>query len=394
MPKITLPHRPHPGQEQVKGEQRRYNVVCCGRRWGKTAWGIDRVVRVAAGGKRAGWFAPSYKYTQEAWRTLTQVLKPVIVKENAAEKRIETTSGGTVEVWSLSNDRDAGRSRRYDLAVIDEAAKIHTLKHAWPEAIRPTLADTGGGAWFLSTPKGRNYFHDLYQRAAKDDAWASWQMPTSTNPHIQPEEIKALRHELPARVFAQEVEAKFILDHEGALWSRDQIHDRRAEKAPSLKRIVVGVDPSGGGDAIGIVACGLGVDGRGYVLSDRTTTGSPHAWGSAVVGCYRQTEADRVVAERNFGGDMVESTLRTVDAQLPVTMVTASRGKQQRAEPVAALYEQGKVSHVGTHATLEEEMATWDPTDSRADSPNRVDALVWGLTDLMLTNSTPTMAFA
>jgi phage terminase large subunit-like protein len=136
---------------------------------------------------------------------------------------------------------------------------------------------------------------------------------------------------------------------------------------------------------VGIVAVGKAGE-RAYVLRDASMKGSPNAWADAVCNVYSDLSADRVVAERNFGGDMVESTLRTADRNLPVEVISASRGKQQRAEPVAALYEQGKVSHAGTFQELETQMTTWDPANS-SESPDRVDALVWALTELKLHNA-------
>ncbi len=148
-----------------------------------------------------------------------------------------------------------------------------------------------------------------------------------------------------------------------------------------MRRIVIGVDPSGGTGETGIVAAGLGVDDHGYVLADETLKGSPNAWSRQVVSLYDRLKADRVVVEKNFGGDMVESTLRTVRRDLPITMVTASRGKAIRAEPVAALYEQRRWHHIGMFTNLEDEMVLWDPVESDW-SPNRIDALVWAVTDL------------
>lgn len=176
-----------------------------------------------------------------------------------------------------------------------------------------------------------------------------------------------------------------VAEREGALWTRATLDRCRVGAAPTLTRIVVGVDPSGGGDAIGIIAAGLGADGRAYVLEDRTAPGAkgPAFWAREACALYRARMADRIVAERNFGGDMVESTLKVADPTAAVRMVTASRGKAVRAEPVSALYEAGKVVHVGTFGDLETEMTSWVPGDP--DSPNRVDALVWALTDLLLT---------
>jgi phage terminase large subunit-like protein len=189
------------------------------------------------------------------------------------------------------------------------------------------------------------------------------------------------------RLGRQELHAEILSDAPGALWSRDDIHT--VDSPPSMKRIVVGVDPSGGGDEIGVVTCGVGVDGRGYVLDDDTLAASPNGWAQAVQRAYNAHSADRIVAERNFGGDMVVSTIQSVDSTLPVKVVTASRGKQRRAEPVASLYEQDKVFHVGALADLEDELTKWEPNGSDW-SPNRLDALVWALTELMLEDTAKT----
>jgi predicted phage terminase large subunit-like protein len=154
-----------------------------------------------------------------------------------------------------------------------------------------------------------------------------------------------------------------------------------------LTRIVVGVDPAvtSGEDAdeTGIIVAGVGRDGDGYVLEDQSCRESPQGWARRVVETYRRWEADRVIAECNNGGQLVETVLRTQDDRLPVTLVHASRGKHARAEPIAALYEQGRVHHVGCFPELEQQMVEWVP--GTGESPDRVDALVWALTWLMLT---------
>lgn len=394
--RIQLPS-PHDGQREVRAEARRFNVVACGRRWGKTTWGVDRAVNGILKGWPVGWFAPSYKYVQEVWRTVDRVLSPIVTMSNAQERRMEFRTGGTFEVWSFANDDEPGQSRAYQRAIIDEAGIIAKqqpdfIETGWQEAIRPTLADYEGDAWFLSTPKGKNAFYELYQWGAGDkrEEWISWRMPTWTNPHIPKKEIAAMERDMTRRKYQQEVAAEFLDEVEGALWTWDLINGTRAQEHPDLQRIVVGVDPAGGGpDEVGIVACGRSVDGDAYVLEDASLRGSPNTWAEAVASAYRRHEADRVVAEKNFGGDMVESTLRTADANLPVSVISASRGKQQRAEPVAALYEQGKVHHDGRHDKLEDQMTTWDPAESGS-SPDRVDALVWALTELMLEDTAQT----
>lgn len=187
----------------------------------------------------------------------------------------------------------------------------------------------------------------------------------------------------------------------GALWSLEDrtapdgrtmpgIDSLRVKSHPDLRRVVVAVDPSGtkgdgGGDDIGIVAVGMGIDGHAYVLEDATCQMSPEGWGRRTVDVYHRHEADRVVGESNFGGDMVRFTVQTADKKIPYSAVKASRGKVVRAEPVSALYEQGKVHHVGDFPDLEDQMCNFTANGYVGDgSPDRADALVWALTELML----------
>lgn len=190
-------------------------------------------------------------------------------------------------------------------------------------------------------------------------------------------------------------------DVAGALWALEDrtaqdgrimpgIDSLRVEKAPELRRIVIAIDPSGtrgdgGGDDIGIVAAGLGVDGHGYLLNDSTCNMSPEGWGRRGVELYHRMGADRVVGERNFGGDMVRFTIATADRNVPFKEVSASRGKSVRAEPISALAEQGRIHHVGTFADLEDQLCNMTTSGYVGDgSPNNADAYVWAFTELML----------
>lgn len=192
-----------------------------------------------------------------------------------------------------------------------------------------------------------------------------------------------------ARLGRQELDGELIEDREDALWKRDQIPLVKLAETGPLSRIVIGVDPPashGKTSCCGIVAVGLDDKGRAVVLADGSVASqSPAGWASAVVRAYRRFEADRVVAEINQGGDMVTSVLKSIDAHLPVTTVRATRGKFLRAEPVAALYEQGRVAHAAHFAELEDQMCDFGPEGlSNGQSPDRLDALVWALTALML----------
>jgi predicted phage terminase large subunit-like protein len=186
------------------------------------------------------------------------------------------------------------------------------------------------------------------------------------------------------RLGRQELYAELLDDVPGALWTRAMLDDNRVKVTPDLTRVVVAVDPavsSGeGSDETGIVVCGAGAAGHYFVLADRSCRASPDAWARRVVAAFDEYRADRVVAEKNQGGAMVESTLRTVRASLPITLVHASRGKLTRAEPIAALYEQGRVHHLGAFPELEDQLCTYAP--GTAKSPDRLDALVWALSEL------------
>lgn len=194
------------------------------------------------------------------------------------------------------------------------------------------------------------------------------------------------------RLGRQELEGEVLDDMPGALWTRDGIDGGRKPEAPDMDRIVVAVDPAttSGEDAdeTGIVVVGMARDAdgnnRGYVLADCSMRGTPDEWASKAVQLYHQYDADRIIAEKNQGGEMVEAVLRTKGRDVPVTLVHASRGKIIRAEPVAALYEQGRIHHVGRFDKLEDQMClfTRDVDRSPGNSPDRVDALVWGLSSL------------
>jgi phage terminase large subunit-like protein len=189
------------------------------------------------------------------------------------------------------------------------------------------------------------------------------------------------------RLGRQELNAEILDDNPHGLWSRAQIDALRVKAAPELKRIVVAIDPAvtsnEHSDETGIVVAGIGRDDHLYILADLSLIGTPDQWARVAVGAYRTFKADRIIAETNNGGDMVEAVIRSVDRVVPYRKVTATRGKTIRAEPVAALYEQSRAHHVGSFDRLEDQMIEFDPTDmQRQKSPDRMDALVWAGTEL------------
>lgn len=204
---ITLANL-HPGQQKVRNEASRFNVLCCGRRWGKSALAVDLIADAVLDGQPVGYFTPTYKLLDGTYRECLSTLSPIISRKNE-HQFIEFATGGRVEFWSLENEL-AGRSRKYKRVIVDEAAFTRELWKIWTESIRATLTDLKGDGWFMSTPKGKNDFYKLFQRGKSgEEKWQSWQMSTYTNPYIDPEEIDDARRDLPELAFSQEYMAEF-----------------------------------------------------------------------------------------------------------------------------------------------------------------------------------------
>lgn len=219
----------------------------------------------------------------------------------------------------------------------------------------------------------------------KPELYAEMQMNPDGNAENLPDDyIETVLGSLSERKMRRFKNGEWLDDNPNALWSYDLIENQRVTESPTLIRVVTGVDPAvtSGSDSAdtGIVTAGLDAAGHYFVLADNTMHGSPNEWGMAVVMAHHKHQGDRVIGEVNNGGDLVEANLRTVDRNIPYSGVRATRGKAVRAEPVAALYEQGKVHHVGTFPELEDQMCSWQPGEK---SPDRLDALVWAITDLM-----------
>lgn len=199
---------------------------------------INLAVDCVRHGGAVGWFAPTYKILDDAWYRLRDALAPYTVAKNESKYRIDLRNGGYIECWSLNNNADAGRSRAYNRVIIDEAALIPHLETAWNQAIRPTLTDMRGDAWFGSTPRGPGYYkalHDRGQDAIGYDDWVSWQIPTTENPYINGDELLSVREELPELVYAQEYEAQFNLT-EGAVFRNIEhlcVYDTVMEPVPN-----------------------------------------------------------------------------------------------------------------------------------------------------------------
>ncbi|HJW30885.1 MAG TPA: terminase family protein [Saprospiraceae bacterium] len=264
---VTL-HRLHRQQKRILLKSRRFNVVCCGRRWGKTLLGTDIAFDWLIEGEPVGWFAPEYKYLVEAWNETHKVLRPLIRNSSWMDKQATLFTEGTIDFWTM-DDPDAGRSRKYKCVIVDEAAKRtksgkNNLLSAWHAAIRPTLMDLRGEAWFLSTPRGFNGFHTMYEwgQDPTKRSWASWTEPTYNNPHIPHDEIEEARASMPEDVFRQEILAQFVEGGGSVFRNVSSSVSERTKSEPAIPghQYVLGVDLARKEDYT--VICVLDTSGR------------------------------------------------------------------------------------------------------------------------------------
>lgn len=216
---VTINVQPHPAQREIHNAPARFRVVSAGRRFGKTRLGVNECLEVASKGGRAWWLAPTYRMTEVGWRPLRKIASQIPGAEvKQAERAISIPGGGEIAVRS-ADDPQKLRGEGLDFVVMDEAAFIHP--DTWPEAIRPALSDRQGRALFISTPKGRNWFWDIYRKGQDGGEWQSFSYPTSANPYIPADEIEAAKKDLPEIVFLQEYEAQFV-DLEGSVFRNIQ----------------------------------------------------------------------------------------------------------------------------------------------------------------------------
>lgn len=302
-------------------------------------------------------------------------------------KRLITWPNGTTAYVRSADNPDRLRGPQCHWFIADELASWRYGTEAWDMLMFGfRLGDHPQGA-VATTPKNTKVFKELLAfgdglRIVKGSTYEN----RANLSKIFFDRILA-KYE-GTRLGRQEINAELISDSEHALWHRDWIQVSRVTEMPQLRVLIVGVDPSGtkAGDEQGIIAGGFGFkDGQRhlYIIDDVSLHGTPDEWGRAVVTLYNKLSCNYVVAESNYGGDMVKNVIQTIDPRVPVELVHASRGKAVRAEPVSSLYQQGRAHHVGTFAVLEDEMCQWEPLSGK-NSPNRLDALVWVATELML----------
>lgn len=300
------------------------------------------------------------------------------------KNRLEWPNGSRSLIFSAEKPERL-RGKQHMCIWADELAAWR-YSDAWDQAMMGLRLGDNPRAIITTTPKPTAMVKEL----AKDSLTYVTRGTTFDNKANLAKNFlsKILKKYEGTRLGRQELNAEILEDNPNALWNRKQIDLLRVKRAPILKRIVVAVDPnvssSETADECGIIVAGICFDNHGYVIGDYSLLAGPNQWAHEVVKAYKENKADRVIGEVNNGGELIEINIRTVDKNISYKAVRASRGKAIRAEPVSSLYEQGKVHHVGFFAKLEDEMCDFDPVNPPAVSPNRMDALVWAITELML----------
>lgn len=366
-------------------------LILAGRGFGKTRTGAEFIRREVNAGKAnhialVGATAADVRDTMiEGESGLLRVFPPDQRPHYEPSKRRVTFHNGASASAYSADEPDRLRGPNHDLAWADELAAWR-YSDAWDQLMLGLRIGEHPRCVVTTTPRPVEVIRRLM--TTKDGTVHVTRGSTYENQkNLASAFIDEMRRRYEGTTLGrQELHAEILDDLEGALWQRTMFDQGRVHQHPALRRVVVAVDPATtsrtNSNETGIVVAGIGPDGKGYVLDDKTIRGTPDEWGRAAVSAYHTYQADRIVAEANQGGDMVRHTLMTVDRNAPIKLVHASRGKRTRAEPVAALYEQGKVHHVGYLSALEDQMCNWVPDLS--DSPDRLDALVWALTELMI----------
>lgn len=307
-------------------------------------------------------------------------------KFEPSKMQLTWPNGAVAQMFSAENSEGL-RGPQFDAAWCDEIGKWRNGEETW-DMLQFALR-LGEAPRVVATTTPRTV--PLLKRLLDDEGTVVSRCSTAANrANLAPSFVDEMnRRYVGTALGRQELLGEMIEGRSGSLWREDWITAQRISEAPPLRSIVVAVDPpvtaTASSDACGIVVAGKGEDHRFYVLADRSVQGrEPQVWARAAVAARRDFDADRLVAEVNQGGDLVVGVLRQIDPAVSVRTVRASRGKWVRAEPVAALYAEGRVAHVGRHEALEDEMLAFG-SDGRARgrSPDRLDALVWALSDLM-----------
>lgn len=390
-----------PGQLAPEGDWRTW-LILAGRGFGKTRSGAEWVrEKVRHGAGHIGLIGPTFADVRDIMVEGESGILAVCGKCDETldgrpngrplfevTKRRITWPNGTVATLFSADEPDRLRGPQHDAIWADELCAWRYAQAAWDMAMFGLRLGRDPRICVTTTPRPIK----LLKALLDDERTAVTRGTTYDNAvNLAPSFIEAVKARYgETDLGRQELKAEIVDQAEGALWDRKTIEEQRCSAYPELRRIVIGLDPPATGkatsDACGIVAAGLGHDGKAYVIADETLSrASPAQWAAKAVALYARLQADLIVAEVNQGGDMVEAVLRQVDRRVALRKVTAHESKRKRAEPVSMLYKQGEVLHAGAFPALEDEMCNFTHKGlAGGGSPDRLDALVWALGELML----------
>ena len=337
--KTTINAKPHPGQLEVHNSDARFKVLSAGRRWGKTRLGVNECIDAAVKGGRAWWVSPTYKTSEVGWRPLRQIARKIPGAEvRLGDRQVNLPGGGFVAVRSADNP-DSLRGEGLDFVVMDECAFMQ--KEAWTEAIRPALSDRQGKALFISTPKGRNHFWELYQKGINgEEGWQSWTFPTISNPFIQASEIEAAKRDLPEMIFRQEYLAEFIDDSGGVFRRVQDAAVLEPQEPDANKQYVAGVDVASSIDFT--VVSIMDVKSKELVYLDRFNRVDYNVLENRLEALYRRWHLDSMKIEANSIGQPVIDHLYAKGLSI-IPFTTTSATKQAIIQGLQSAFEHGEI---------------------------------------------------
>jgi predicted phage terminase large subunit-like protein len=330
-------------QKDIKREAKRFNVICVGRRSGKTVLCVDLITDTILDKKKVSYFAPTYKMLKEVWKEVKNRLQPIITKISEQDKSIEFLTGGTIDFWSLDAFNSV-RGRKYHRVIIDEASISPYLEEAWEQAIRPTLIDYLGDAFFFSTPKGANYFKVLFDKGKELDNWKVWQIATKDfNPKISLKELESFKDSMPSVVYRQELEAEFI-DLQGSLLKREWI--KYYNDIPDNLEIAMGVDlaisEKTTADYTAIVVSGIDKENNIYVLDVYRKQMSYNETINTIIRYANKWSPNKINIETvAYQSAMVQELKRLTNFH--IKGITPKKDKVTRFLPLAGKFEQGLI---------------------------------------------------
>lgn len=359
-----------------------------GRGFGKTRSGAEWVrSRVEAGESRVALVAQTPADARdvmvEGESGLLAVCPPWNKPKYEPSKRQVTWPNGAIAKTYSGFDPDQLRGPQHGTAWADELASWQYPQETWDNLQLGMRLGLDPRTCITTTPKPVSLLMDLVKAPGTVVTGGSTYENISNLPQAFIDEIVA-KYE-GTSLGQQELYARLLTEMPGALWTRETIQKHRLSDCPPLQRIVVAIDPAvtatEQSSETGLIVAGLADNGHAYIVDDLSGRLSPDTWGRRAVGAYHTRQADRVIGEQNNGGELVHHVIKTIDPEVAYRAVIASKGKHTRAEPVAGLYEQGRVHHIGAWPALEDQMCTWVPGET---SPDRLDAMVWAVTELVL----------